>query len=371
VKIWIDIENPPQVQYLLPFRDAFAAMGVEVVVTARDYGATFALLEAAGVGFHRFGSRVAGGRARKGTAVGRRALALWRFFARAGRPDAVIASSRAADVAARILRVPSFQLCDYEHIDTTVPRLTGSTLLHPDAIPPAEFLRRGLRREQLHAFHGFKEDLTFSGVDVDAVVPLDLGPLPPDRVRVLFRPPAETSHYYRRESTTMALATMRHLAAASAVVVFSPRLAEQRRYLDRFDWAHPPVLLERPAPFVALLKSVDAVVCSGGTMLREAAYLGIPAYSIFQSDIGGVDRRLEELGRARLLRRPADLGRIELRRRAPLRRLDSNPGLRDELVGVVLGAVASAPLPERADAAARRLPPRGGQPPAAATGRTA
>jgi predicted glycosyltransferase len=370
VKIWIDIENPPQVQYLLPFRDAFAAAGVEIVVTARDYGATFALLGAAGVEFHRFGSRVAGGRARKGTAVGRRALALWRFFDRSGRPDAVIASSRAADVAARILRVPSFQLCDYEHIDTTVPRLTRSTLLHPDAIPPTEFLRRGLRREQLHAFRGFKEDLTFAGVDVDAVTPLDLG-LPPDRVRVLFRPPAETSHYYRRESMTMALATMRHLAAAPAVVVFSPRLAEQRRYLDRFDWTHPPVLLDRPAPFVALLKSVDAVVCSGGTMLREAAYLGIPAYSIFQSEIGGVDRRLEELGRARLLRRPADLDRIELRRRRPLRRLDSNPDLRDELVQVVLGAVACAPLAERADAAARRLPPRGDQPPAAATGRTA
>ena len=55
-------------------------------------------------------------------------------------------------------------------------------------------------------------------------------------------------------------------------------------------------------PFVALLKSVDAVVCAGGTMLREAAYLGIPAYSIFQSRMGGVDLRLEQLGRAVLLR---------------------------------------------------------------------
>ena len=96
-------------------------------------------------------------------------------------------------------------------------------------------------------------------------------------------------------------------------------------------------MIDRPIPFVSLLKSVDAVVCSGGTMLREAAYLGIPAYSIFQSRIGGVDRWLESQGRATLLDAPADLERLVPSGRPPLGRLDSNPALIEELAGIVLG----------------------------------
>jgi hypothetical protein len=49
---------------------------------------------------------------------------------------------------------------------------------------------------------------------------------------------------------------------------------------------------------------------SGGTMLREAAYLGIPAYSIFRSEVGAVDRYLEATGRLHLLERAADLDPI-------------------------------------------------------------
>ena len=52
----------------------------------------------------------------------------------------------------------------------------------------------------------------------------------------------------------------------------------------------------KAVPFVPLLKAVDLVICSGGTMLREAAYLGVPAYSIFKSRIGGVDRYLASIG---------------------------------------------------------------------------
>ena len=52
MRIWIDVENPPQVQYLTPLADAFRQAGADVVLTARDYGSTYALLEGRGVPFH-------------------------------------------------------------------------------------------------------------------------------------------------------------------------------------------------------------------------------------------------------------------------------------------------------------------------------
>jgi predicted glycosyltransferase len=275
---------------------------------------------------------------RKATASCVRARQLIRFFRSRGRPEVVLATSRAASLAAWELRIPSFVVCDYEYADVTVSRFTGATLLYPDVIDPSVFRRKGLPTPRLHPFRGLKEDLTFTGIDVDAFPAYDLGAVSTEAVRVLFRPPSETSHYYRGESSRFARETLAYLAKAGASVVFSPREREQVGMLDGLNWAHEPIILNGPVPFVSLLKAVDLVVSSGGTMLREGAYLGIPSYSIFQSEIGAVDRWLERIGRAKLLRGPTDLGNIELRKRAGLVRLDSNPALLEELVGIIASA---------------------------------
>lgn len=338
--VWIDIENPPQVQYLLPFRQAFEAAGCKTVITARDYGTTVSMLERAGVQATVFGTRVGRGKARKGVAAAQRACELWAFFARTGRPDAVLSASRAAVLVAWGLGVPSWVINDYEHAFLGLTRLTGTTVFFPEAIDPAIYRSKGLRAEQLIPVKGIKEDLTFAGVDVDAFAPHDIGVVPDGAVRVLFRPPAETSHYYCKESSTMARATLERLARADAFVVFSPREPGQAALLAGLPWKHEPLTLTRPVPFVPLLKTVDLVICSGGTMLREAAYLGIPAYSIFKSDIGGVDRWLESIGRVKLIAGPDDLGRIELKPRGPINRLDSNPDLLEQLTAQITAATA-------------------------------
>ncbi|HEU4975473.1 MAG TPA: DUF354 domain-containing protein [Baekduia sp.] len=353
MKIWLDIDNPPQVQYLLPFRDAFRDAGAEVVVTARDYGDTVAMLEAAGVDAHVFGTRTGRGMARKGAALARRVWDLNRFFARTGRPDALLAASRPAAVTARRLGIPSYIIGDYEHANVSVYRFTRSVILHPDVVDPRAFTDRGMRPDRVQAFRGLKEDLSFAGVDVDAIPPADIGPVPDDAVRVLFRPPSETSHYYSEASSSLAAATLRHLADQGALVVFSPREREQVRMLEGLPWAHEPIVLQRPLPFIALLKSVDAVVCAGGTMLREAAYLGIPAYSIFQSLPAAVDRELERLGRAVVIGGVEGLPRLQpVRRDGPLERLDSNPRLLDELAELVMAGAGGAPRRAPAGAAA-------------------
>jgi uncharacterized protein len=247
----------------------------------------------------------------------------------------VLSASRASAIAARLMGIPSFLIGDYEHAHVRVFRLTGSTIMHPDVIDQDVLCSRGMRRDQLVAFRGIKEDLTFAETDVEAVEPHDLGCPPQPPVRILFRPPAETSHYYRASSSEYARATLEHLAGLDALVVFSPRDPAQVRLLEGLPWRHEPLVLERPVPFISLLKSIDLVVCSGGTMLREAAYLGIPAYGIFQGEIGAVDRWLQDIGRAHLLSNPEDLARIELVRRGSLKRLDSNPDLLGELASLI------------------------------------
>jgi hypothetical protein len=336
MRVWIDVENPPQVQYLLPLKPALEARGAEVVVTARDYGNAFELLDQAGVSYTPVGASYGARKTQKALGLAGRTRALLAHLRRTGKPDASVSASRAAAVVTRVLRRPSFVIIDYEHVSLAVFRLAGSRILHPDVIPSAAFLARGLRAENLLPFAGLKEDLSFRGLDVASTAAHPI-PAPDELVRVLLRPAAEESHYYREESGRMASALLEQLAGEDrALLVFAPRYPRQIDDLARFSWKNEPVVLERAVPFVSLLKAVDLVISSGGTMLREAAYLGLPAYSLFQGEVGGVDRHLAELGRLQLLTSPADFGRIELEKAGPLEPLASNPALVDELAERVL-----------------------------------
>jgi uncharacterized protein len=52
----------------------------------------------------------------------------------------------------------------------------------------------------------------------------------------------------------------------------------------------------------------DLVVSGGGTMNREAAALGVPAYSILGGKVGAVDRALERAGQLTIVQSPKDFG---------------------------------------------------------------
>ena len=346
--VWIDIENPPQVKYLLPFARAFAAAGADVQITARDYGMSYELLREEGAAFEPFGASYGKERWRKAVGLAGRTRALTTRFARRPRPAALVCAGRASVLAARALGIPSFDLCDYEYVHQSVYRLSRSFLLFPDVNDPAVFESAGIRGDRLVPYRGIKEDLTFAGLDVDAVEPHEFPELAGrDLRRVLFRPAAEESHYYTSASGSRTLRALELLAGREdAVVIFSPRYPHQTELLGRFTWRNEPLVLEQAVDVVALLKAVDAVVSAGGTMLREAAYLGIPAYSIFGGSTGAVDRHLASLGRLHLF---GDDDLAALAEPTPRQGvLDSNPQLLDELVAVIAeraGISVAGPVP--------------------------
>jgi predicted glycosyltransferase len=204
-------------------------------------------------------------------------------------------------------------------------------------IGPEPFRHRGIRPERLMPFEGLKEDVSFADVDFPSIPPHDFGDPDGSRVRVLFRPPAEESHYYRSESRDLAIELLRFLASRPATIVFSPRYEWQIGYLDEVPrWEANPIVLREPVPFVSLLKAVDAVVSAGGTMLREAAYMAVPAYSIFRGRIGAVDRYLSSIDRLSILRSPTDFSGIQLRRKKSISLLRKSTCAAEDVVSMVL-----------------------------------
>ena len=336
MNVWVDVDNPPQARYLLPLARRFERAGHSLLLTARDYGDTFAILDSERAAYEPVGASFGKGARRKLVGLARRTRQLISFLERQpGRPEAVVTASRSAAIAARRLGVPSFVIIDYEHVDLRVYRLSRSHIVFPSVIDARLLERKGIRAERLMPFAGLKEDIAFADVDFDAVVPHEFGD---DAVpRVLFRPPAEESHYHRSESLDLALEVLRHLAAHDARVVFSPRYRRQVAYLEQISaWSHEPIVLERPVAVVALLKGVDAVVSAGGTMLREAAYLGVPAYSIFRGSSGAVDGYLASIGRLSLLESPADCARIRLARTERISPLRVGATAADEVMRMIV-----------------------------------
>lgn len=309
---WVDIDNPPQAQYLSPIARALRERGHSVLMTARDHQATLEVLANRGESAIPVGGSFGASSASKAFGTLTRAARLRLLVGgRIGRPRAVVSTSRSGVLAAWALRAPAFTVLDYEGVELGVFRRSGTILLHPSVIPAEKFTERGFPAERLRSFPGLKEDLAFSGLDVDAVEPAEL-PHPRDTSlpAVLVRPPSQTSHYRADASVQMLGLVLDRLARRDDVqVVFAPRETAQTEMLASLAWAVPPVTLDRPLPLVGLLRAVDWVVTGGGTMLREAAWFGVPAVTVFQGPMPAVDESLEAEG---VIRRVSDAAAVDM-----------------------------------------------------------
>lgn len=334
-RVWIDIDNPPQIQYLAPFAAAFAERGAAVMITARDHGIAHELLRQRGLEFQGVGAHPGASKIAKTSAVLRRAGVLTRRL-RAWKPDAAVFATRSAAIAAPLLRTPGFAFVDYEFVDLRAFRVARSYVVHPSVIE-GPLRKRGLDPRRMVPYDGIKEDITCAGVDLDDVEPHDFAELDGSAaLRVLVRPPDDRSHYFRSASSELAHALLAHLSKRQdVVVVLSLRYPEQATLVEGLDWHQRPVVLREAIPFTRLLAAVDAVITGGGTMAREAAYLGVPSYSVYGGELGAVDRFLEESGRLIVVRDPSSLDRLQLERRPRAPLLASNPRAIDDIVEAI------------------------------------
>ncbi len=313
--VWIDIDNPPQVQYLAPVAEELERRGFRVVITARDNAITHQLLRDRGTPFLPVGRAFGKQKWKKVSGVLGRALRLV-LAVQGTSPKMILCASRSGALAARLRGIPGFIICDYEHAELSSYTKLGTYVAFPDSIDQEIFRSRGFASDRVLPFPGLKEHLTFHGRDIASEETFRPFGLDPAHAVVAFRPPAAEAHYYSSKSKVVYEALLDHLAARDDIhLVFLPRYSWQAEQLNCWNWRCPVLVPENPIPPVSLLKGADLVISSGGTMLREAAFLGVPSYSIFQSAIGEVDKDLEAKGQLILIKGPEEFDRFRFEKK--------------------------------------------------------
>ena len=226
---------------------------------------------------------------------------------------------------------------DYEHTPANHInfRLADRVLL-PAALTLQAVRKYGATPDRVVFYDGFKEQVYLEEPRRDAAA---LSALLPDvdwdrSVVAVARPPADFAVYHRFGNPLFERWLESVGSNPDVRVVLLPRTAGQRERAVAMRL--PSVIVPSAAlPGIELISRCDLVVSAGGTMNREAAVLGVPAYSLFAGRTAEVDRALERLGRLVFIRDEADLAKIRFekkRNKEPLR----NPGLRSRLVDCIL-----------------------------------
>jgi hypothetical protein len=315
-KIWIDLDNTPHVPFFEPIMREFRARGYDVLCTARDAFQVCDLARQKGVSFHQVGRHSGKNRLRKAFGLFYRAMQLVPLAFREKPVLALSHGSRSQIIACKLLNIPSVLIEDYEHAAYPLSMRPRWEIV-PESIDD-----QGLCCDRDHArrYPGIKEHVYVRDFRPDAAVIRKLG-LQDEHLIVTVRPPATEAHYHNERGETLFFELMDFLLKDLRVrIVLLPRNARQAEWIraNKPAWfVNGRVVVPRAAmDGLNVIFHSDLVVSGGGTMNREAAALGVPAYSILGGKIGAVDRALERAGQLTLVDSPGDFGeKIKLVRR--------------------------------------------------------
>lgn len=315
MKIWFDADNGPHVLIMRPLVGELERRGHTVVFTARDRTRTCELLDLYGLGYRKVGGAYGQGMWNKVRGTLGRAAALVAAMRGCGCAVSFGHGSRALPLASRALGIASVTMYDYEWVDARLFNRCCRTILLPAAIDADRCREAGIRLERVVRYPGFKEELYLAGATLDSgPVAADLG-LREEAVKLLLRPPAHDAHYHNPAAEAILDALLARLSGRPEIdLVYLARGPQQMAWLEGHDLRRvivPRKVYDGPS----LIAAMDLVIGGGGTMTREAAIMGVPAFSFFKGRTGRVDEHLAQTGRLSFLTDPPAAADLALARR--------------------------------------------------------
>ena len=320
-RVWVDLTNPAHVVVLRPLVELLESGGHAVTLTARPLSHTTELLDDWGHPYTAIGQHGGASRAGKALAAVSRTAQAFAFARGKGFDYGLAHGSTDLPPVGRVLGIPNTTMFDYEwaRLQHELNCRLATRVLVPDAIPAERLALYGARPPKLVRYPGLKEEYYLADFEPDESVLGELG-LDRERVIAVVRTAPSYALYLGGSENELLPRVLRRLLDEGAQVVVLARTDEQRRTLRELDAGL--VVPERAVDGRSLAALADLVVSAGGTMIREAAVLGTPVWSIFEGRPGAVDEQLEREGRVRFLHDPAELVVAKATKRSPRGRRD-------------------------------------------------
>jgi len=309
------MDNSPHVLLFAPLIRELRCSGMDFLLTVRDFSQTRSLAESHGLEFTTVGSHCqSSSLTRKVASTLGRAWQLRQFVAKHRVAAAVSHGSRAMILAARTLGLPVLTLDDYEFSSIRLENLLSDRILVPEVIPEARLAAQGLNLQKLVRYPGLKEEVYVYDFQPDASV-LDKLRLDPRGVIVTVRPPATWAHYHQSLGEVLFRALLNRLTREPGiqVVACARTEAQELELRQRYGLSSEKFKVSAEAvDGLSLMWFSDAVFSGGGTIVREAALLGLNVHSFFGGRIAAADEYLVSQGRLRLLREPGEIDTLPL-----------------------------------------------------------
>jgi len=337
MRIWIDLANSPHVPFFHALIPEFITRGHTVEITARDFAQTVELAAQAGMMAHVIGGHGGGSIAGKAGNLLGRASALRKWARGRGVDLAVSHNSYAQIAAAAALGIKSVTLMDYEHQPANhFAFRTASRVIVPTVFPAADLNKYGATPRKVKRYHGTKEDVYLADFVNDPAFAATLRKLniASDDVLVVARPPAHEALYHRFENELFDKLIAHLSAQPAARIILLPRSKSQREDYDGRALANlilPPEALDG----ANLIAAADLVVSAGGTMNREAAALGVPAFSVYAGKWAAIDEELMREGRLQRITSQEEIDTLSVRKKSGLNARGATK-VRGEIVELIL-----------------------------------
>lgn len=307
VNIWIDLENTPNVPFFEPIVKRLRKMNHTVYITCRDYSDIPVLsklygIQASTVGWHGGKNKI------RKVYIGLLRAILLAKWARKKKIDLAVGfGSRTLALASRLLKITNATVFDYEHGSTYAYRFCDWVFV-PEEVSSQYLIERGISEKKLIKYTGLKEEV-YAGVYKYDNGSLDQFKYDEEKVVVTVRPPATKAHYHDHLSEIICRRVFERIAGDSSTMAIFVRRDGDSTF-DEFLQYENIKIITAPFKGLDLIFNSDLVISGGGTMVREAAAIGVPAYSVFTGKMGAVDERLSREGRLIMIRKPEDVSRI-------------------------------------------------------------
>ncbi len=300
--------------------EEFGRRGHEAEVTAREFAQTVELAESAKLNPVVIGSHGGGALGGKAENLFGRARSLRKWARGRSKFDlAVSHNSYAQVVAARSLGIKTVTLMDYEHQPANhLAFRLASRVIVPRFFPEDALRRFGAREDKVRRYEGIKEDVYLADFEPDPKFAESLRAtfgVERTNVLVIARPPARDALYHRFDNELFDELIEKISCNGNAKIMILARGRAQREALAARHKRKNILLPTTALDGANLIAAADLVVSAGGTMNREAAALGTPAWTIFAGRPAAIDEALAREGRLRRISTREDLRSLTIEKK--------------------------------------------------------